>query len=73
MAVGFASEIRPLFRPQDISAMRFVFDLSVYEDVRQNADAILARLDDGTMPCDAAWPRDQVDLFRQWILDGKQP
>jgi hypothetical protein len=32
-------------------------------DVRANADGILARLSDGSIPCDGAWPQEQVELF----------
>jgi hypothetical protein len=44
-----------------------------YEDVKANAEAIYERLDNGTMPCDGAWPREQVDLFRQWVDEGCPP
>jgi hypothetical protein len=27
-------------------------------------------LTDGSMPCDGAWPAEQVDLFRRWLDDG---
>ena len=54
--VGFESDIRPLFRPDDVDAMSFAFDLSSYEDVRANADDIYARLADGSMHCDGVCP-----------------
>jgi hypothetical protein len=47
------------------------FDLWAYDDVSRYADAILARLQDGTMPCDGSWPQAQVDLFQRWTEDGK--
>jgi hypothetical protein len=25
---------------------------------------------DGSMPCDGAWPQEQVDLFRSWVQAG---
>jgi hypothetical protein len=68
--MSFKTDIRPLFRDSDVEAMSSAFDLSSYEDVSENAEAIYARLDDGTMPCDAPWPEDQVELFRRWIDDG---
>ena len=37
------------------------------------ADAILDRLKAGTMPCDGAWPKAQVDLFDRWVTGGKAP
>jgi hypothetical protein len=71
----FAEDIRPLFREKDISEMiaKRNFDLSKYEDVRPRAASILNRLETGDMPCDGAWPPEQVDLFRRWIDDGRQP
>jgi hypothetical protein len=51
--------------------MRAHFDPWSHGDVSQNADAILARLRSGTMPCDGAWPQAQVDLFERWIESGK--
>ena len=67
---GFSQDIRPLFRDRDIQRMKFVFDLSQYEDVKGHAAAIAERLSDGSMPCDGAWPDDRVALFRQWMDEG---
>jgi hypothetical protein len=71
--VSFEQDIRPLFRERDIGSMSFAFDLASYEDVRDNAEAIYARLDNGTMPCDGAWPAEDVQRFRAWIDGGSQP
>jgi CDGSH-type Zn-finger protein/truncated hemoglobin YjbI len=68
--VGFMVHIKPLFRKMDRESMRFVFDLWAYGDVCKHATEILKRLDNGTMPCDGAWPREKVDLFRRWIDSG---
>jgi hypothetical protein len=68
--ISFAEHIRPLFREGDRSSMRFAFDLWAYDDVSSNADAILGRLEDGTMPCDGAWEQDKVDAFKRWIDTG---
>ncbi|MBB5159014.1 hypothetical protein [Saccharopolyspora phatthalungensis] len=65
--VGYERDIRPLFREEDISSMSIAFDLASYDDVRANADAILAQLSDGTMPCDGPWPEEHVELFRSWV------
>jgi hypothetical protein len=35
------------------------------------SDPILARLRNGSMPCDGAWPEEQVELFEDWIEAGK--
>jgi hypothetical protein len=69
-AVSFERDIRPLFRDGDINSMSAVFDLSSYQDVRANADAIYERLAEGSMPCDGAWPAEQVQRFRTWIDTG---
>jgi hypothetical protein len=59
MALSFADDIRPLFRDSpDIDSMKeYGLDLSSYEDVKAQAGAIYARLADGSMPCDDAWPK----------------
>jgi hypothetical protein len=71
--VSYRNQIKPLFRESDRASMRFAFDLWSHHDVAANAPAILTRLRDGTMPCDRAWPADQVDLFQRWIATGKHP
>lgn len=70
---SFASDIRPLFRESDRIEMEFMFDLWSYHDVRADAVNILARIGDGTMPCDAPWPESQVALLRTWIDEGCPP
>jgi hypothetical protein len=70
---SFAQDIRPLFRAEDVEAMDFAFDLSSYDNVRENAEAIYERLEEGTMPCDRAWPAEQIRLFRGWIDGGSAP
>ncbi|MDA0160769.1 ferritin-like protein [Solirubrobacter ginsenosidimutans] len=67
----FEEDIKPLFRERDRNAMRYAFDLWSPDDVSAHADAILARLDAGTMPCDGAWPAEHVAAFRRWIDAGK--
>jgi hypothetical protein len=71
--LGFESDIRPLFRAEDVDAMSFAFNLTSYEDVRTNAEEIYRRLADGSMPCDARWPAEQVERFRAWIDAGSPP
>ena len=75
MALSFAKDIRPLFRDDpDVEAMKqFRIDLSAYDDVRADAESILARLEDGTMPCDEPWPQAQIDRFKEWMKDGMAP
>jgi hypothetical protein len=69
-APTFERDIKPLFRDQDVKSMEFAFDLASYDDVAANADGILTRLEAGEMPCDGAWPDDQIDLFRRWTAAG---
>ncbi|MGH3810162.1 MAG: ferritin-like domain-containing protein [Pseudonocardiaceae bacterium] len=74
--LSFDADIRNLFRetPDRTSMLAIAqFDLHRYEDVRDRADTIAARLDDGSMPCDGSWPRDRIAKFHQWIEDGKRP
>ena len=68
--ISFATHIKPLFRSMDRQSMSFAFDLWSYADVSQHADAILERLDAGSMPCDGAWPAERVEAFRAWIAGG---
>jgi hypothetical protein len=68
--ISYERDIRPLFRPRDVGSMQRFFDLSSYNDVRANADKILERLEGGSMPCDGAWPNDQIEVFRSWVAAG---
>jgi CDGSH-type Zn-finger protein/truncated hemoglobin YjbI len=71
--VGFAAHIKPLFRQRDRQSMSFAFDLWSYDDARTRAAGILARLQDGSMPCDGAWEAAKVEIFQRWIDTGTQP
>ena len=71
--VSFERDIRPLWREGDVRSMSFAFDLSSYDDVRNNAEAIYEQLAAGTMPCDGAWPAEDVNRFRAWMEGGSQP
>lgn len=68
--ITFDQDIRPLFRESDRDEMEAWFDLWDFQDVVDNADAILERLEDGTMPCDDPWPAETVARFRRWLDDG---
>ena len=68
--ISYAQDIKPLFREGDRESMSSAFDLWSYDDVVQNSDGILGRLRDGTMPCDGAWPEEQVDVFQRWVDAG---
>jgi hypothetical protein len=67
---GFARDILPLFRGEDIDSMSFAFDLSSHTDVSEHAEEIHSRLAEGTMPCDSPWPQEDVERFRAWIEAG---
>jgi CDGSH-type Zn-finger protein/truncated hemoglobin YjbI len=69
--VRFEQHIKPLFRRRDRQSMSFAFDLWSHADVSQHADAILGRLQAGTMPCDGPWPTEKIDVFRRWADAGK--
>jgi hypothetical protein len=68
---SFAADVKPLFREGDRSAMDFAFDLWAYDDVAENADAILSAVANGSMPCDRRWSETEVDTLRSWIEGGK--
>ncbi|WP_131803852.1 hypothetical protein [Methylorubrum salsuginis] len=72
---SFERDIRHLFRPKDITAMKRFggFDLSAYEDVKNNAQNILEQISTGSMPCDGAWQKENIELFNKWVADGMQP
>ena len=72
IAPRFASDIKPLFRESDRTAMLSAFDLWSFDDVTANSDPILRAVESGSMPCDGPWPDEQVDLLRRWI-DGGTP
>jgi len=67
---SFVQDIKPLFREYDRENMIYSFDLWEYQDVKDHADDILDRLEEGDMPPDQPWADDQIALFRSWIDDG---
>jgi hypothetical protein len=75
MALGFANDIRPLFRDTpDVDTMKDLgLDLSSYEEVKEKAAGIYSVLQDGSMPCDGSWPNEQLELFKRWMDEGMAP
>ena len=69
--ISFERDIKPLFREGDRQSMKAAFDLWSYDDVARWSDAILARLRDGSMPCDGAWSEEQVARFEEWVAAEK--
>jgi hypothetical protein len=51
----------------------FGLDLSSYDEVKARGAEIYGRLEDGSMPCDEAWPAERLALFRRWIDEGMLP
>jgi hypothetical protein len=47
------------------------YRVSGSKSVSRHAEAILARLREGTMPCDGAWPSERIDVFARWVAAGK--
>ncbi len=79
MAVSFAKDIAPLFNSSDIACMGrrgVMLVVYTYMSVPTNAKAVLDHLD-GTsppvMPPSGAWPKAQIQLFKEWIAEGYQP
>ena len=68
--IGFEQDIKPLFRERDRESMMSHFDLWSHDDVARRSDAILARLRDGSMPCDGSWPDDRIARFEDWVDAG---
>jgi hypothetical protein len=69
-SISFEKDIKPLFRERDRESMKQAFDLWSRDDVARSSDAILGRLRDGSMPCDGAWPDDQIAAFERWVDAG---
>ena len=67
---SFATDVRPLFRDKDVQSMKSMFDLSRYQDVKDNADGILATVENGSMPCDQTWSPEQIATLQAWISEG---
>jgi len=68
--IGFETDIKPLFRASDQSAMQWKFDLWSYDEVKKRAPLILRRLTAGEMPCDGRWTPEKLAVIRRWIESG---
>lgn len=80
--VSFAADIKPLFRPIDISHMRplgIKLDEYAFMSIPDNANRVLATLsprndEPPSMPPGGPyWTPDQLALFAQWQKDGYNP
>ena len=73
MALSFATDIRPLFRDEDIECMKGVgIELGdpAWMYVPANAQSVYGAVADGSMPPDDAWPAERVSLFKKWMDAG---
>lgn len=77
--LSFAADIKPLFSAVDADHMSFMFDLTSYDDVKNNAAGIYDAVSNGRMPPppseggDGPWPPDKVATFKQWMDEGCPP
>jgi hypothetical protein len=53
--------------------MAFAFDLWSFDAVKAYAQAMLERLQAGSMPLDSPWPAQETELFQRWIDGGTWP
>jgi hypothetical protein len=78
MTVSFERDIRPVFN-QFKGQMMWRFDLTDYEQVKQNADRIWGRIsvgpNDGPMPPPPFPPLSQAQIaaFNEWMCSGYPP
>lgn len=73
-SLSFAVDIKPLFRDFDRDTIvPNGIDLFDYQQVKFRAADILARLEDGSMLCDKAWPKEWTQRFGKWVAEGMQP
>jgi hypothetical protein len=73
MALSFATDIRPLFRDEDIECMKPAgvdLDDPVWMCVPANAQSVYGAVSDGSMPPDEPWSTDRVSLFKKWMDAG---
>jgi hypothetical protein len=70
---SFATDVRPLFREGDRDFMAYYLDLWSYDDVVRDAQEILDRVEDGTMPCDEPWDQAKIETFKRWMELGFLP
>jgi hypothetical protein len=72
--LSFATDIRPLFRDVDVAHMKPLgYDLSDYDEVKKNSDAIYAAVESGSMPPDTRWTDATCAIFKAWQDEGCPP
>ena len=83
MPLSYVKDIKPMFTSTDQDHMLNqvgMFDLWNYDDVKSNAQAILAAVKSGRMPPkntqppeQAPWTPAMVQKFQDWINQGYPP
>ncbi len=76
MALSFATDIRPLFRDEDIDCMKpsgVDLDDPAWMCVPANAQSVYREVSAGAMPPDEAWSANGVSLFKKWMDAGFPP
>jgi hypothetical protein len=73
MALSFATDIRPLFRDEDITCMDGAgvhLDDFAWMSVPANAQSVYDQVSTGAMPPGEPWPKDHVSRFKKWMDAG---
>jgi hypothetical protein len=73
MALSFATDIRPLFRDEDITCMDgsgVHLDDFAWMSIPTNARSVYDQVATGAMPPDEPWSSDHVSLFKKWMDAG---
>ena len=73
MALSFATDIRPLFRDEDIECMDpsgVHLDDHAWMSVPANAQSVYDQVSEGAMPPGEPWSSDRVSLFKKWMDAG---
>ena len=73
MALSFATDIRPLFRDEDITCMDgsgVHLDDFAWMCVPANAQSVYDQVSTGAMPPGEPWSKDHVSLFKKWMDEG---
>jgi hypothetical protein len=70
---SFENDIKPMFREGDRSAKEYYIDLWNYDEMKAEAENVLERVEDLSMPCDEPWTSEQIQFFRDWVRAGCAP
>ena len=73
MALGYAKDIRPMFRDGDVACMKpagVLLDEAAWMCVAANAAMVYGAVSSGKMPPDAPWAAEKVGMFKEWMDAG---